>query len=537
MRTLALLLAGLPVSALAETYTLPSVPSAATVYANFAMVTRTVSVDVAGGAHEVLLPDLPQWVDTGSLRVRVSGAQLTSTRLRTNALPPQPDTDSPQIIAAKDRINQAERALQVLDDRKLDAGLAATAAAARLAFLQDLGASETLPSDPQALADLAQMIEAQTLAATQTQIAAQRAARDVEDGRAELTKELRDARDALAALTPPAEPTALLALFVNAEDAGAVQVSVQYPVQASWVPTYDIFLDRGDADTVTLRRAAHVSQNSGENWSDVALTLSTLAPSGRVVPSELFPRLLRFQDKELLKTLGRSVSADMVAESAPAPVMEVQLSTAAQFDGPGVRYEVPQTVSLAHGAEAARIALDALAFDARVFARAVPSADATAFLMAEATNASQEPLLAAPTAQLFVDGALVGQTNFAAVPAGGQLTQAFGPIEDIRLTRAVLDRSEGDRGLINRSNAQTQEVLLTLENLGTENWDVEVMEAIPYSEQDDLVIDWSASPSATQTDVDDRRGLMQWDIALAAGASQEIAIEQSIRWPDGKILR
>jgi hypothetical protein len=37
--------------------------------------------------------------------------------------------------------------------------------------------------------------------------------------------------------------------------------------------------------------------------------------------------------------------------------------------------------------------------------------------------------------------------------------------------------------------------------------------------------------------VEDRRGLVQWDISLAANASQDFRIAQTIRWPDGTVLR
>lgn len=538
MRFITLALAALPLPALAETYTVTSSPTAVTVYSGYAMVTREVSVDVEAGAHEVVLPDLPQWVDAGSLRVSVTGAQLGSTRLRTDALPPQPDRDSEAVIAAKARIERAELALRDLDDRILDASLAAKAAEARLAFLTGIAAKDDLPASPETLAGLGQMIEAQTLAATQAQLASQRAARAIAEGRKDLEREVEDARASLVALTPPAEPKALLALSVAAEVAGSMTATISYPANASWEPTYDVLLETGDSAALTLRRAALVYQRSGENWEDVALTLSTLAPTEQVLPSELFPPMLRFEDPEAqakLEMQRNSLSADMAG--APSPVMEMASAPQPNFDGPGVSYSLPNPISIAQNAEGARVELDSLSFDARVFARAVPARDRTAFRMAEATNASLEPLLAAGTAQLFVDGALVGRSSFDPVPAGGEIVQAFGPVEDLRLRYAVLDRSAGDRGLINRSNARTQEVRMTIENLANVPWDVEVMEAIPYSEQDDLLIEWTSTPAAAAENVDDKRGLIQWDLSLDAGATQEITVEQVIRWPDGMVLR
>jgi len=540
MRLLAFALMVLPLPALADTYTVPSAPTAVTVYNGFAMVTREVRVEVTAGAHEVVLPDLPQWIDAGRLQVRVEGAQLSGTRLRSAALPPQPDSDSAAVIAAQAQIDAAARALRDLDDAVQDAGLAGIAARARLEFLADLGSSSTLPSDPAALSDLAQMIETQTLEARQAQLSARRAAREVADGREAREEDLADARAALAALTPPAEPRALLALSVAAPQAGTLTATVSYPADASWQPAYDVMLTRAgtgnETDRLTLRRAALLTQNSGENWENVTLTLSTLAPSGQVLPSELYPPLLRFEDPQEQAMLQGN-PARFSADGMAAPVMEMAMAPRANFDGPGVTYTLPATITIAQGADAARVELDTLDFDARVFARAVPARDSTAFLMAQATNQSREPLLASSSAQIFVDGALVGQSGFDAVPAGGDFTQAFGPVEDLRLSHMILDRSTGDRGLINRTNAQVQQVRMSIENLGQRAWDVELREALPYTEQDDLVIDWSAQPPADRTNVDDIRGLAQWKLPVASGETREITIEQLVTWPDGMVLR
>ena len=266
MRFLPLALAALPLPAFADIYTVTSAPTAATVYSGFAMVTREISIDVSAGEHEIVLPDLPQWVDAGSLRASVSGAQIGNTRLRTAALPPQPDADSPEVVKAKANIKTAKRNLRDLEDAVQDASLAIQSAKARLTFFAGLASSETLPSDAATLAELAQMIEEQTLSATQAQVAAQRDARRISEDRKDLTQQLTDAQAALAALTPPAEPTALLALSVTAQNAGTVIASVSYPARASWQPTYDVVLAEDDESRIILRRAALIHQSSGENW-------------------------------------------------------------------------------------------------------------------------------------------------------------------------------------------------------------------------------------------------------------------------------
>ena len=82
--------------------------------------------------------------------------------------------------------------------------------------------------------------------------------------RGDLEQAVQDARAALAALTPPAEPKALLALSVAASQAGNVVASISYPANASWEPTYDVVLNRGDSDSLTLRRA-----DLSEQWREL----------------------------------------------------------------------------------------------------------------------------------------------------------------------------------------------------------------------------------------------------------------------------
>lgn len=540
MRIVAACLLGLPVMAQADTFTLASAPTAAVVYGYGAQVTREVAFSVPAGTHEVILPDLPAWLQGDMLRVSLDGARLGATQFRSSAIPPRPDTDSAAITAAKDRIKAAERAITDLEDRVAEARLAAAAAEAKVGFLGALGTNEGLPSDVTTLSDIARMVETETLAARQAALVAQQRARDIERDREDLDKELNDAKAALAALTPPAKEVSQLTLSVTAEAEAELTLSLSYPVDAGWRPVYDLYLRGQDASTLEITRGAMIAQYSGENWEDVAVTLSTLAPASQISPSIVAPVLRRIEEPEPPRPLA-SLRKEGGSMDAAAPVMESAVrfndSVATSFDGPGVTYTVARPLDLASGVDATRVNLDQLSFDARRYAHAAPAFDTTAYLMAEFTNTTQEPLLAANEAALYIDNTLVGRASFPQVPAGGEGDVPFGPIEDLQLTYTILNQSEGDRGIISRSNAQRQRVRVDIENLGTTNWEVEVQAAVPYTIQDDLVIQWSATPEPDETNVEDQRGVLQWNIDVAAGETSEIEIQQELNWPDGMVLR
>ena len=46
---------------------------------------------------------------------------------------------------------------------------------------------------------------------------------------------------------------------------------------------------------------------------------------------------------------------------------------------------------------------------------------------------------------------------------GAETELGFGPIRGLRLTRTTLDRNEGDRGIISRSNENTETVRIDVE--------------------------------------------------------------------------
>ena len=47
----------------------------------------------------------------------------------------------------------------------------------------------------------------------------------------------------------------------------------------------------------------------------------------------------------------------------------------------------------------------------------------------------------------------------------------------------------------------------------------------------------TATPPATETDIDGARGVLAWRFDLTASAKREIRLEHSISWPAGYILQ
>ena len=85
-----------------------------------------------------------------------------------------------------------------------------------------------------------------------------------------------------------------------------------------------------------------------------------------------------------------------------------------------------------------------------------------------------------------------------------------------------------------RDTALEETVILSAKNLTGRDYALRLIDQVPISEQEDLQISWTASIDPSETDPEGERGLLVWDMPLAAGETQEITLESSIRWPEGK---
>ncbi|MEB8387168.1 mucoidy inhibitor MuiA family protein [Rhodobacteraceae bacterium KMM 6894] len=543
MRVLPFIFAVFPVALWAEDIPLTSRVTDVTLYPQGATIHRQVPFTTPQGQHDLILIDLPAQTDLESVRVSVTGATMGGVTVRRDFVPPRSDESSAAFMAAEEFVERLERALRVENARIARVRLAQDAAEAQVAFLAQLGTGESAAQmDVSALRDLTQMIGEQTLAARQAAHDAALQAEEAERGLKDALEALEKARQARDALIQDTDDRALLAVSITADAPGDGQLDISYQsYDAGWSPVNDVHLDRAAA-TLTLTRGAMVQQFTGESWENVALTLSTVRPSGQPGPTDIRPWLRRIEDPVQIvrkEAVGAAYDQGLMSSAPmPAPMMEDArvIMADASFDGLSVTYRYPDTVSVATGADALRIALGDLQTTATLEARAVPLYDETAYLVASFTNDMGEMILPGRSS-LYLDGTLIGQMQTGLMAAGDEAELPFGPIEGLRLTRVVLQREEGGSGLISKVNDLSETVRIEAKNLTDVSWALRVLDRVPYSEQEDLTIEWSANPRPAETDVDDQRGVLAWSLDLAPGATQVITVDQALRWPEGKVLR
>jgi uncharacterized protein (TIGR02231 family) len=542
MRVLiAALLATTALPAWADTLAATSRITAVTVYPDGAKLTREVTFTApSAGSHELLVTDLPADTDAGTIRLATSeGLQAGAFNLRADRLPPreEPLTEDQkgakaEVEAAQAAADQAQLALEAIAAK-------VEAAEAQVRFLSSFSGALPDGATPETIKAMAGMIGTETLAARQAALAAKAELPPAQKAVTEAQEALAKAQGAYDALPSSDMDYTALSVAVTAAAAGEQTVTItQYVGNASWQPVYDLNLTRKDGDKLVVNRSVLVTQYTGEDWDGVALTLSSSRPSEQSAPSQLWPELRSIGPEVEAEDLARKMGAgDVMYESAPAaePVA-APITAGMAYEGDTVVYSYPEPVTVATGAENLRLALDSLDFVPVVEAVAVPRLDKTAFVMATFTNASEEPLLPGQ-AMLFREGVLVGSTWLDVIAPGVEMDLGFGAIETITVEREMPKRAGGETGVFVSANQQTESAVITVENTGAEAWPVRILDQVPYSEQDDLEVEVTASPQPTETDVEGQRGVLAWEFDLTAGGKQTITLEHRLTWPEGMVLQ
>lgn len=540
--------AALPFSAFAEDFVLDAPITAVEVYPQGAKVTREVPYNVPAGAHRLILPDLPQGLEEVLLKAKLSDGAFSTEQIQRYELPLLRLPESDEIKSARAEQIAAEEALRAGEVKSDIAQGEVTAGHALAAFAAGLGQGKGEPLTPEALREIAALVAEKTTEASAQIVTAQAKV----DGMARALKALRDnltrATAKLASLTPEHESRSQFTGSLKANAATSGVLKVEYYVRdAFWDPVYNVYLTRGDEPSMKIERAIALTQGTGENWNGVDLTLSTRAINAAVAGAEPQAWLRRIMDTDGMRRFGSSAARpekgmsaelDMVME-APAPAI-VSLATAR---GGGVSagldmiYHFPQKISAPSASAATLLELDTLEFDEpEIRAIAYAAGNDRAFAQATFKNTSGEAILAGDSRH-FLDGVMVGWSSVQEIAAGAEADIGFGELRGIQLKRITKDREEGDSGVIRRSNDETDEVVITVENLTGEPWDLRLMDRVPYSEQEDLSIKWQASPTPSEQDIDGKRGVLQWDYDLKSGETFTVQLNTQIKWPDDYILQ
>jgi uncharacterized protein (TIGR02231 family) len=216
---------------------------------------------------------------------------------------------------------------------------------------------------------------------------------------------------------------------------------------------------------------------------------------------------------------------------APVAAEEVRSSVEAQaFQA---IYAIPGRVSVPPTGELKRVQIDEVALDPALMVRTVPKRDQKAYLYAKVTMARGTPNLPGQVA-LFRDGTFVGNGKLPLLAPGEEHELGFGADDNVRVRHAIAEEKRSETGIISTSKTDVRNFRITLKNLHERSIPVAVIDQIPVAQNADIKIELIGKTAPSKRDLDDKRGVLAWEMKLEPDEERVVDFGYRVTWPAAK---
>lgn len=545
------LLSVISVPTMAAEFVAESDLKAVTVYAGRAALTRQAIVEVPKGAHSVVFKGLSAALLTDSLRAEGEG----TTAVTFGAL-------SSRWVAGAELAQEREREINA-ELEKVGDQIAAVegekaALAAKQVFFEGLGKVAVLRSNediaqidlkPEQWKDAAESVHAGLADTGRAMREQDIALRTLQRQKVKLQQELSQVRTGQT-------NTYEVVLPLELEDDATLVIDLSYQVpDATWTPQYDARLDTKTGKLELIQYGA-VMQNTGEDWEDIALTLSTAQPSrGTSLPDpqpqwvnlmqprpEGMAKAARMRGMDMAASMavadmevmefGAMAGAPGEAPMAPAPVAAT--FKVAEIDTGGFvnEYKIPGPSTVKADGTESKLMIGPFATESAIQIRIQPQISSDAYLASMMTLKGEAPILPG-TANLFRDGAYVGQMALPLLRPDQKQPLFFGVDDHFSVRRRVMKDEKSEAGVIARDQVLERHYLTDLENLHNTAFDVVVLETTPVSQDEKIrteIVKDATMPGYT-ADPDNIKGLLRWSFKMEPKEKRDVKVGVKVTWP------
>jgi uncharacterized protein (TIGR02231 family) len=305
---------------------------------------------------------------------------------------------------------------------------------------------------------------------------------------------------------------------------------------ASWSATYDLRVS-DLTRPVNVAYGALVSQNTGEDWKNVALTLSTGNPSQQQNAPVVRTWRLNPNQPMAARLDAYSLGDAEIMQSSNV-VMSREEAAGATFAGADVAVNLTNTEfsvrlpqDIAADGQPYRVQVDDYELPTDYQYYAAPKYDCHVYLTARITDWQKYSFLPGPV-NLFFDGAYVGKSQLSVATASDTLVFSLGRDEGLIIERK---REEDYRSRKFLGNKTEQWVGWTITVAKNRRNDVPLIveDQIPVSATEEIEVTLDQAKGAA---LDAATGKLRWELSMGMGEKREIGFRYRVKYPKGMSL-
>ena len=503
-----------------------------TLYEDRALIDRSGEVSLVAGINQLTIAGLPVSLQEPSLRASVgaaTGAKILSVSSRTEQKLETQDERLRALEKADDELDRSISKLQskmsVINDQET------YLRSFEQVILRSLSERTTLGTvKPQEINSTSGF-----LTDRRTTLANSR--RDLSNQLTELKKKKTESKNKIRQLTRPNKKTVRYAeITLSSPAAKKVDLNLSYLISnASWKPRYEAHLTDGQLEVQYL---GEVRQRTGEDWKDVAITLSTARPSLGARRPKLVPLRMYLvttsggQRKKVVSVSGGEEDASTDGEPEPPvpdapPVAAEEVQVAER--GTSVVFELPGTSTVPSDRRSYKLPIMSFTDDKPGLSfESTPKLLRYVYLKCKTTNKTRFPLLAGPV-DIFRQSGFMGTSSLKFVAPGKKVELSFGIDEDLKIIRR---RDPGSTFSKKSGRKVTHHFAFDTEVANYKETDqkVTVIDNYPVSDLEEVAVE--LSPLTTRPDRHlQKKGRLEWDVSLKPGEKRVIHLKYEVTLP------
>ncbi len=330
-----------------------------------------------------------------------------------------------------------------------------------------------------------------------------------------------------------------------------------YVTNCGWVPMYDIRVK--DVNTpADITAKANVYQNTGQDWQNIDISLSTGNPAKGNTKPVLNPWQLYLSNKNTYKSKARyEKSVNMKApmesraydmEEAPQSINSKEIRalpgisagssvTPTSFTNVNTTttnsiFDIKLPYSIKSDGKDNIVEIQKYEVAAKYAYFAIPKVDRDAFLVADLIGWDKNELLPGD-ANVYFEKNYVGKTYFDSRIVDDTLSFALGRDNNVRIDRKKVKELSEKVSITNNYIKQTREFEIDLKNTRKSEITIELEDQIPMSTNEELTIEKINAEGAIY---DKQTGKLTWNITLAPGQSKTLKFGYSVKYPKNMVL-
>jgi uncharacterized protein (TIGR02231 family) len=340
----------------------------------------------------------------------------------------------------------------------------------------------------------------------------------------------------------PEGPKYQVVVSVQSKSAISGKMEITYMVNnAGWTPAYDIRAN-GVGQPIQLVYKANVYQNSGEEWKDAKLTLSTIMPNQNYTKPLLPVLYASYYIPNVYKSsrkLNRSYNSAPAEALSDSDIYAEEFKSAesaaaytqANYTMTNVEYNIDLPYTIPSDGQYHMVAIQDNELNAEYFHYLVPKLDKQAFLVAKITEWGSLDLLPG-AANIYFEGTYVGETSLNTNIMADTLELALGKDRGVFAERKKKDEKVQNQKL-GKDAAKTITYSIKIKSNKLTSINLIVEDQMPISQNEEITIrplDIGKAKFAETT------GMLTWHMKLTPKSTKTLEFSYVIGYDKNKQL-